>query len=237
MPYIFIAIQSKGGPGSGNWGHRGIPGKVGGSSPRGVATSYSQISESKRTLSSIKGPLAYEISMVYPDGHPDYAIASDKDLVAFRLKLDSSLGDAGIRHIKGIAEALPANHLDTISSISQHTLDVVGGAGAYSISIKSIQLAVSDNGLTKYWTGNTVEHEIGHAVELSRPAILNDVSQLYDGMVKSGVEVGLGFPTKYSTKNFHELFAESYHLFISNPIKLKQASPDMYDIMVGVFTS
>jgi len=30
---IFISI--KGGPGSGNWGHRGVPGKVGGSSPRG----------------------------------------------------------------------------------------------------------------------------------------------------------------------------------------------------------
>jgi len=31
-----INISIKGGPGSGNWGHRGIPGKVGGSSPRGV---------------------------------------------------------------------------------------------------------------------------------------------------------------------------------------------------------
>ena len=36
MTLISISIQSKGGPGSGNWGHRGIPGKVGGSSPRGV---------------------------------------------------------------------------------------------------------------------------------------------------------------------------------------------------------
>jgi len=34
---IFISI--KGGPGSGNWGHRGIPGKVGGSSPRGAGMS------------------------------------------------------------------------------------------------------------------------------------------------------------------------------------------------------
>jgi len=36
MTLISISIQSKGGPGSGNWGHRGIPGKVGGSSPRGA---------------------------------------------------------------------------------------------------------------------------------------------------------------------------------------------------------
>jgi len=36
---IFISIQSKGGPGSGNWGHRGIPGKVGGSSTRGAGMS------------------------------------------------------------------------------------------------------------------------------------------------------------------------------------------------------
>jgi len=38
MTLISISIQSKGGPGSGNWGHRGIPGKVGGSSPRGAGT-------------------------------------------------------------------------------------------------------------------------------------------------------------------------------------------------------
>ena len=36
---ILITIRTKGGPGSGNWGHRGIPGKVGGSSPRGVGLS------------------------------------------------------------------------------------------------------------------------------------------------------------------------------------------------------
>jgi len=34
-----INISIKGGPGSGNWGHRGIPGKVGGSSPRGAGMS------------------------------------------------------------------------------------------------------------------------------------------------------------------------------------------------------
>jgi len=39
MTLISISIQSKGGPGSGNWGHRGIPGKVGGSSPRGAGLS------------------------------------------------------------------------------------------------------------------------------------------------------------------------------------------------------
>ena len=35
---MHINISIKGGPGSGNWGHRGIPGKVGGSSPRGAGT-------------------------------------------------------------------------------------------------------------------------------------------------------------------------------------------------------
>jgi len=34
-----INISVKGGPGSGNWGHRGVPGKVGGSSPRGAGLS------------------------------------------------------------------------------------------------------------------------------------------------------------------------------------------------------
>jgi len=36
---MHIQISIKGGPGSGNWGHRGIPGKVGGSSPRGAGMS------------------------------------------------------------------------------------------------------------------------------------------------------------------------------------------------------
>jgi len=41
-----INISIKGGPGSGNWGHRGIPGKVGGSSPRsrGGTPSYGNLS-------------------------------------------------------------------------------------------------------------------------------------------------------------------------------------------------
>ena len=34
-----INISIKGGPGSGNWGHRGIPGKVGGSRPRSAGLS------------------------------------------------------------------------------------------------------------------------------------------------------------------------------------------------------
>ena len=39
MTPIIIIQAVKGGPGSGNWGHRGIPGKVGGSSPRGAGLS------------------------------------------------------------------------------------------------------------------------------------------------------------------------------------------------------
>jgi len=49
---IFITIQSKGGPGSGNYGHRGIPGKVGGSSPRSMynVADYTDLSKLTRQI-------------------------------------------------------------------------------------------------------------------------------------------------------------------------------------------
>lgn len=216
--YVFGEIREifteMGGKGSGNWAHRGRPGKVGGSTSRGGGA---KIPPTNSTI-SIDETLFTETRVV---------------------------------RIKWATEHLPQEHCDAIDIIYQDSLgkDIMGEANKYGIITMNRD---------ETWTKGDIQHEVGHAVfyhnkrtesgRLGMGVYERRFKRYYRSKAKeSGTTLmGLkrksadyqtrgkalkGFPTAYSMIDEHELFAESYELFVRSPRTLQKRAPDIYNYM------
>lgn len=76
---VSSSFNKDGGPGSGNHGHKGVPGQVGGSAPSsGITTSM----RSARTLTSIKSPYEADIKKAFEDYSPLDVIFKYSDAIS-----------------------------------------------------------------------------------------------------------------------------------------------------------
>lgn len=210
---LSLGLTEMGSKRSGHWKHRGRPGKRGGSAKGGAAP----IRKSPPTNSTfgegiVEGP--------------------------------------SIRTVEKATRNLPQEHLDTVASIRYERLGSFTSAQCFPDG--SIEL--SESGGVK--TGDLI-HEIGHAVLFhdKRYGIILDPNKhdrvfrrIYKekaqaagykfgkeletaytkGKIKRKVR---GFPSGYSMSNPHELFAESYELFVRSPKSLQRRAPEIYNYM------
>ena len=120
---IFITIKTKGGPGSGNWGHRGIPGKVGGSAPKGRSmynvADYPDMSKltarifadmqkgkvtSQQAADAITEWQAANVSKVSKPAKPEPVSDTSDESAMDDLGLDQSLWMPRLRHFEKVEQ-------------------------------------------------------------------------------------------------------------------------------------
>ena len=72
-----LFLKLKGGPGSGNFGHSGRPGKRGGSSPGGEFSAMNELKEGKRIRQKVNG--SYENGKIVNITSTHFTVDWDKD--------------------------------------------------------------------------------------------------------------------------------------------------------------
>jgi len=246
----FTHIAIKGGPGSGNWGHIGRPGFVGGSSPGGGFAAIGGMSKLSPKQQAVwdkvvdrinEGDLPHLKDLVKPP-KPKKSDAGKVRVVG------AEVGEA--KRIRGYLEDLPQDHLETIASIQvAQRLGYGGDCNQHG----EIRISREERG-THEWDPETqtyhrqikgasskeaIIHETGHAVHYylkkytgmtigdvkgsGFDAKLKQASKVHNGLSK-GNQV-----SSYATKNHFELFSESYYAFThsSKSRKLMRVSKAM----------
>ena len=201
--------KSKGGEGSGHFGHEGRPGEVGGSAPSGGGGGEKPSGDSSGSK---------------PDG-----VSSDMHISSGDGEMDSWVAS----QVKERTRKIPPKHLKYVKSIEANDQIVANynrDRNEQSSSIYFIgegRIVVSANGVSD------IEHEIGHAVYDMGGLDTNQI-QTVKTAYKASQETGKGFVSDYAKTNTIEYFAESYAAYINSPTKLSRKNPILSKVIKGI---
>ena len=207
---------TKGGKGSGHWGHKGRPGKRGGSAARGAVAPVKKLPPTDSKIDANR--LGYNLS------------EKDKGVIRRAIK---NLPQDHINKISGIEERyLPG----TAGQCAEWTYVQLNSQKIYD-------RRAWNKGVVVHEIGHVVQHynerygnsrykddfrkfyrEKAGRVRVSRKALRKE-AQNFARAPRAG------FPSTYSQSNYKELFAESYQMFTSAPKTLQKRSPEIYDYM------
>ena len=252
LRFTHKSIRLMGGEHSGNWGHAGRPGSVGGSAPGGGFVALGMSAKDGKPLTDKQQAIWGKVVSRVNEGELPHLKELVKSPKIKPIKSDASKvrvinAEPGERkRIRGYLENLPQDHIDQIAQIA-----VVGrlGFGGDCNDSGDIRISRSERG-ENAWDPKTrtyyqrigggsskeaIIHETGHAVHFRL--------RKYGGKV--GVAVSQGFDQKvrraagihnklskgnhisdYATKNHFEFFAESYYAYThkSKATKLERIS-------------
>lgn len=214
-----MILRFKGGPGSGHHGHRGRPGKRGGSLPG---------KGGKRTPPT-------DSSFTYGQISPDFK----KSDVSFIKRAVKNIPQEHLDMVKSIEPHYTAD----ISASGMHyrghiSLEYMRTRGGRDSKLWS-------KGTVRHEIGHAVMHHMetyGSGASAFRSKVRGVWRRLVDESGSSKREIqqksktwrgrpAKGFPTLYAGRNVQELFAESYEMYIRNPQTLLKRSPIMYEFM------
>jgi len=218
----FCHKLAKGGAGSGDYGHEGRPGEVGGSSSEGGVESIRSSTDLSKELSEKYGVHIHVADGVSPQradaiiSHSHAVISSLSDsspLVAQSLR-QSAYGAGGLKIeiLKGKmvwSEEHQENAFATYQK-ETNTLKIASGLNTSGASAAP-HIGNQYNVGTDFRT--VMSHEIGHAVsgkivmEAHKQGIALTGKELFDSKSKDYWRSGV---SKYSAKNSRELMAESF---------------------------
>jgi hypothetical protein len=247
--HTFIGMVDYGGPGSGNFGHKGRPGKVGGSSSgsggkhlRGKKNAPSAVADAKATT-------AKAIREGVPKAHRDLTVKlrckvsydgfEDKDQGALLNQLKTI--DSAVDEIKKVFPSIDPQ-LKMVQIENSVTLSKVKASGSYGMfqpRTKSIHLATGyistkkpelDVGKESFAVGtdlaSTFRHEYGHAVM--------DSYRLNTHAWYSIKKPGASNISAYAGMSKSECFAEAFSAYTSPKYKkgmLPKATEQFFDQM------
>ena len=144
--------------------------------------------------------------------------------------------------ITHIASSLPQDHLDAVRSIGKSYMPNARGSCKY----RHIKLSTHPE---SEWSPETLVHEIGHALlerDTKKGKIYRHFADYYDKMIVTlgglddpwvlqdmidNQQRAPGFPSIYSQSNIHELFSESYTIYVQSPKALQDRAMDLYEYM------
>ena len=209
-------VVLKGGPGSGFYGHKGRPGKVGGSAAEESASDASVVNIIDEFAKKISSNFGIEVPIHYVD------------------KLDEGIfGGNAVGRYDQMSREIFLLRQDLSSGENFEFGGAIDFGGAYSI--KNASTAV-------YGTKAVIVHELAHAFDFGEHFTGNSIysdSEEFENIYKKFYsklgKINVTFAetatavSRYSLVNNREFFAESMVAYVFNPEWLRSVQPDTYN--------
>ena len=216
-------LIAMGGKGSGNWGHKGRPGKRGGSAPKGSAAAIKKTPPTDSAFSEdqvyernfTKGQLTRirKEAKILPQEHLDTVSTIDQDYIGEGYAAECTRHNSIIMARVGDSAQWRAGDLthEIGHAVSNHKkrYRIIGA------------LDKPHRVFNRFYR------------DLAEKAGFNNSRAMEKHYVRRGIKSKFykGFPSRYAMSHSNELFAESYMMYVRSPRTLSKRNPDIYSYM------